>query len=91
VITRHDSLHHALEQVETGAVHSVATIVFSSRWWRELTVAERDDFRRRAQRHGISLRSDSQLTSHFVEMRGSDSKSLSTERVVTKGPTYNTD
>jgi hypothetical protein len=79
MISRHDSLHHALQQVESGALRSVSTIVFSHRWWHTLSADERAEFRERASRHSVTLRADSQLTSHYVEARGEDGPSLSSE------------
>ena len=82
MITRHDSLNEALRHAEGGASSAVRTIVFSSRWWNELSHAERDTFRKRAERLAITLRGDSQLVGHYVEMRGDDGPPLSSEQKV---------
>lgn len=79
MITRHDSLRHALDRAESGNAGQVTTIVVSRRWWQEISSGERNEYRQRAKALGIALRADSQMTSHFVEMRGSDGPPLSSE------------
>lgn len=79
---RRDSLDAALREIERGAMHSLSCIVFDRSWWERLSAGERKTYRQRAKRARVSLRSDSLLGSHFVEVRGRsrDEIGLSTER-----------
>lgn len=81
-MARRDSLDLALKEIEGGALAETTTIVFGRAWWDELSVDQRKRFRSRARKAGVNLRSDSMLTNHFVEVRGTtrDSVGLSTER-----------
>ena len=81
-MTRRDSLHVALNEIETGGLADTSTIVFGRAWWNALSTQERQVFRGRARKAGVSLRSDSMLGDHFVEVRGAtrDAIGLSTER-----------
>lgn len=81
-IVRRDSLDTALAEVEHGGLHGTSTIVFGRSWWENLPIAEQASFRRRARQVRISLRSDSMLGNHFVEVRGPSrgDPALSTER-----------
>ena len=79
---RRDSLEAALQDIEHGTLCDVSCIVFGRAWWVQLTASEQAGFRRRARAARVSLRSDSVLGSHFVEVRGPsrDGVGLSTER-----------
>jgi hypothetical protein len=80
MITRHASLSQALEQLESGRLSGISTVVVSRRWWDKLSLQARKEYRARAGRAGVKLRSDSAMSAHFVEARGSDTGPLSTER-----------
>jgi hypothetical protein len=81
MIIRRQSLSQALEELEAGSLAGVSTLIVSRRWWDALPVAERNTYRKRAGRAGVELRSDSEMSAHFVEIRGGDSgPPLSTER-----------
>jgi hypothetical protein len=80
MITRHESLSQALDELEGGSLSGVSTVVVSRGWWNGLSAQERSAYRRRAKRIKIELRTDSAMSSHYVEARGSDSGPLSTER-----------
>jgi two-component system, chemotaxis family, chemotaxis protein CheY len=79
---RRDSLDTALNEIEHGTLSDTSAIVFSRAWWEQLTPAQRRAFRGRAKASRVSLRSDSMLSNHFVEVRGRsrDEVGLSTER-----------
>jgi CheY-like chemotaxis protein len=81
-MTRRDSLDVALLEIEQGGLSDTSTIVFGRAWWSELSTVERKSFRSRARKARVSLRSDSMLSNHFVEVRGltRDGIGLSTER-----------
>ena len=59
-----------------------STIVFGRGWWQDVPKAEQNAFRKRARQAGVSLRSDSLMKSHYVEIRGlaRTSIGLSTEQ-----------
>jgi hypothetical protein len=80
MITRHESLSQALDEVEAGTLSGVTTVVVSRGWWNGLSRQARSSYRSRAKRAGIELRADSAMSSHYVEARGRDSGPLSTER-----------
>lgn len=69
-IVRRDSLDLALAEVEAGKLTDTSSIVFGRGWWQELPRAQQSAFRKRAKQARISLRSDSLMKSHFVEIRG---------------------
>lgn len=69
-ITRRDSLDAALRAVENGELRGTSTIVFGRGWWSEIPKAEQNAFRKRAKQAGVSLRSDSLMKNHYVEIRG---------------------
>jgi CheY-like chemotaxis protein len=81
-MVRRESLDSALVDIEGGALASTSCIVFGRAWWEQLSLAERKSYRRRAKAARVSLRSDSVLGNHFVEVRGRsrDDVGLSTER-----------
>lgn len=69
-LLRRDSLDHALDDIERGTLTESSCIVFGRGWWQSLTTAERAAYRRRAKGARVSLRSDSVIGSHYVEVRG---------------------
>lgn len=81
-IVRRDTLDEALSEVEHGMLKGTSAIVFGRKWWEELPSADRAAFRKRARKMRVSLRSDSMLSLHFVEVRGPArmEQGLSTER-----------
>ncbi len=82
MITRRESLAQALDDLEAGKLDGVATLVVSRNWWDALSLRDRRAFRARAGRAGVSLRADSAMSPHFVELRDGDDGPLSTERAV---------
>ena len=80
MITRHESLSQALEELEAGRLPGVSTLVVSRDWWNRQSTTDRSTYRIRAKRAGIQLRSDSIMSGHYVEARGNDSGPLSSER-----------
>lgn len=81
-INRRDSLDSALRAVETGELLGTSTIVFGREWWQDVPKAQQNAFRKRAKQAGVSLRSDSLMKNHYVEIRGQTRASvgLSTEQ-----------
>ena len=80
MIVRRDTLSQALDELEAGTLAGASTIVVSRRWWEALSANERDAYRSRAERIGIELSADEEITAHFVEVRGEeDAPPLSTE------------
>ena len=81
-MVRRDSLDAALIEIERGQLSGTSSIVFGRTWWLALDDRQRRTFRRRAKTARVSLRSDSMLGTHFVEVRGPsrDEPGLSTER-----------
>jgi two-component system chemotaxis response regulator CheY len=81
-ITRRDSLDLALHEIEAGKLEGVSAIVFGRGWWEEQSPPQRTLYRNRAKKAHVSLRSDSMLGKHFVEVRGPsrDEVGLATER-----------
>jgi CheY-like chemotaxis protein len=81
-MVRRDSLDVALNDIEQGSLTGTSCIVFGRIWWDALTAMQRNTYRRRAKGAHVSLRSDSMLGNHFVEVRGRsrDNVGLSTER-----------
>lgn len=79
---RRPTLENALADVEQGKLVDMSCIVFGRAWWEKLSRAEQTSYRQRAKTARISLRSDSMLGTHFVEVRGRASREqgLSTER-----------
>jgi CheY-like chemotaxis protein len=69
-IIRRDSLDAALVEVESGTLVGTSSIVFGRAWWQELPKSQQAAFRRRARLARVSLRSDSLMKNHFVEIRG---------------------
>lgn len=81
-IIRRDSLDRAIEEIERGGLRGASSIVFSREWWADLPKAAQAAYRSRARKIRVSLRSDSLLSNHFVEVRGPTRShhALSTER-----------
>jgi hypothetical protein len=80
MIKRRDSLTQALSEVESQTLRDASIIVVSRPWWDSLSAREQSEFRRRAAQAAIELRLDQAISSHFVEVRGSDEgPPLSTE------------
>ena len=67
---RRDSLDAVLAEIEAGTLRDTSCIVFGRRWWRQLPKAQQTAFRVRARKARVSLRSDSLMKNHFVEVRG---------------------
>jgi hypothetical protein len=81
MIVRRDSLTQALSEVESQSLRGASIIVVSRPWWDGLSASEQSGFRSRAERSAIELSLDHAISSHFVEVRGSDEgPPLSTER-----------
>jgi CheY-like chemotaxis protein len=69
-LLRRDSLDLALLDIEQGRLDGSSCIVFGRAWWQALASTERMTFRSRAKAAHVSLRSDSQIGEHYVEIRG---------------------
>ena len=67
--TRVATLDAALVKLERGEVRGVSSIVLARTWWSELTFGQRNEYRQRARRAGVTLHSDSMMSSSFVELR----------------------
>ena len=81
MIIRRTSLSQALEELESGTLAGVSTLIVSRLWWDGLSLGERTTFRTRANQARVELRADSAMSGHFVEARGGESgPPLSTER-----------
>lgn len=82
-IIRRDDLHSALCGIESGDLANATCIIFAREWWDQLSPIQRRAFRKRARRAHVSLRSDSKIGSHFVEVRAGprDDDGLSTEQL----------
>ena len=81
MISSRTSLSQALDEVESGRLAGVSTLVVSRLWWDTRSPQARNAYRKPAGRAGVELRADSAMSSHFVEVRSGDSgPPLSTER-----------
>ena len=82
-IVRRDDLDAALGDIESGKLTGTSCIIFGRAWWEQLSALERRTFRRRAKKARVTLRSDSKIGAHFVELRSGprDDIGLSTEQV----------
>ena len=81
-IIRRDSLDGALSELEGGSLKGASSIIFGREWWVALSSSQQSGYRKRARTTGVSLRSDSLLSDHFVEVRGPShiQQGLSSER-----------
>jgi twitching motility two-component system response regulator PilH len=81
-VTRRETLDQALAELERGSLGGTSSIVFGRAWWETLSPLQQTRFRKRAKKAGVSLRSDSVLGEHFVEVhaRSLEERALSTER-----------
>jgi hypothetical protein len=83
MIVRRNTLSEAFDELQTGALKGASSVVVSRSWWEALSAAEQNTYRSRAERTGITLRVDDQMTSHFVEVRGGEiDPPLSTEHPI---------
>ena len=69
-VSRRNSLELALRDVELGTLTGSSAIVFSRDWWEQLGRPAQATFLKRAKKAGVTLRSDSAIGPHFVEVRG---------------------
>lgn len=67
--SRRNTLSGAFAEIESGAVRGTSSIVVGRSWWSGLSVSERNGYRRRAKRNGVTLRADSMMAANFVELR----------------------
>ena len=83
MFVRRDTLVQALHDLETGDLPNAETVIVSRRWWESLSVSEQTTFHSRAERAGVTLNVDDQLSEHYVEVRGGPSdQPLSTEHPI---------
>jgi hypothetical protein len=83
LITRLDNLEAALAEIEAGRLPGASTIVVNLGWWTGLSVAEQEAYRLRSDRARVELVADDALSSHYVEIRGTDEgPPMSSERPV---------
>jgi DNA-binding NtrC family response regulator len=74
--TRFATLDGALGKLEQAGPRGVSSIVLARTWWSALTLGQRNDYRRRAKRAGVTLHSDSMMSSSFVELRTSGRRNV---------------
>jgi DNA-binding response OmpR family regulator len=80
-VSRRPSLELALSDLEEGTLTGSSAIVFSREWWQQQSRLTQATFRKRAKKAGVTLRSDSAIGPHFVEVRGLPTDApLTTER-----------
>lgn len=72
--SRRSTLNGAFAAIEGGAVRGTSSIVVGRAWWTGLSVADRNQYRHRAKRNGISLRADAMMAAHFVELQALQSR-----------------
>jgi hypothetical protein len=83
MFARCDTLEQALHELEAGRLPDAETIVVGRGWWDRLSTSEQTAFRARAERAGVTLNVDDQLSAHYVEVRGGPSdKRLSSEHPI---------
>jgi hypothetical protein len=83
MFARCDTLGQALQELEAGRLPNAETIVVGRRWWERLSTSEQTAFRTRAERAGVTLNVDDQLSAHYVEIRGGASdQRLSSEHPI---------
>jgi hypothetical protein len=73
MFARRETLVQALNDLETGGLPTAETIIVGRRWWESLSTSEQTIFRTRAERAGVTLNVDDQLSAHYVEVRGGPS------------------
>ena len=80
MIARRDTLADALTDIEVGTIAGASTVIVSRDWWDRVSPHEQDLFRERADRAGVQLHADDEMSGHFVEVRSDDiGPSLSSE------------
>jgi DNA-binding NtrC family response regulator len=67
--TRVATLDGALGKLERSEVRDGSSIVLARTWWSALTLGQRNGYRQRARQAGVTLHSDSMMSSSFVEVR----------------------
>ena len=72
MIARCDSLEQALGDIEADKLPGASTVVVNLLWWTGLSTAEQEAYRLRADRSRVELIADDAISSHYVEVRGSD-------------------
>lgn len=83
MIVRCNTLSEAFDELQAGALKGASSVIVSRSWWEALSAAEQNTYRSRAERTGITLHVDDQMTSHFVEVRGDEiDPPLSTEHPI---------
>ena len=83
MFARCDTLGQALHELEAGRLPNAETIVVGRRWWERLSTSEQTEFLARAERAGVTLNVDDQLSAHYVEVRGGPSdQRLSSEHPI---------
>jgi hypothetical protein len=83
MFARCDTLGQALQELEAGRLPNADTIVVGRPWWERLSSSEQTAFRARAERAGVTLSVDDQLSAHYVEVRGGPSdQRLSSEHPI---------
>ena len=83
MIKRRTTLAEALGEIEAGTLAGVTAIVVSGDWWHALDGQSQGSYRKRCSTAGIVLRTDTDLSRHFVELATDPGEPpLSTERVV---------
>ncbi len=68
-ISRRETLNGALAEIERGELSGALAIIFGRPWWDELAESQRSEYRKRAKRAGVTLRSDAMMSRRFVELR----------------------
>ena len=68
-ISRRETLELALAEIERSESSDTLAIIFGRPWWDELAESQRSDYRKRAKRAGVTLRSDTLMSRQFVELR----------------------
>ena len=73
MFARRDTLVQALHDLEAGDLPNAETVIVSRDWWDTLSTTEQTSFHTRAERAGVTLSVDDQLSGHYVEVRGGPS------------------
>jgi hypothetical protein len=83
MFARRDTLVQALHDLEAGDLPNAETVIVSRQWWDSLSTTEQTTFHTRAERAGVTLSVDDQLSGHYVEVRGGPSdQPLSSEHPI---------